>query len=93
MTEQEQRLRAALHEVVRYFGLAPGIESELRDAIDVAIHQSGLTLCGKDEVCVPVEPSPEMSAFNVTGVHFPIAERIYKAMIQAAQQPSSEETE
>jgi hypothetical protein len=33
---------------------------------------------------VPKEPTPEMSAFQATAVHFQIAERIYKAMLSAA---------
>ena len=33
---------------------------------------------------VPVEPTPEMSSFANTGVHWQIAERIYKAMLAAA---------
>ena len=33
---------------------------------------------------VPIEPTAEMSSFNNTGVHWQIAERIYKAMLDAA---------
>ena len=33
---------------------------------------------------VPIEPTAEMSSFNNTGVHWQIAESIYKAMLEAA---------
>lgn len=35
---------------------------------------------------VPVDPTPDMSAFHTTGVHWQIAERIYAAMLAAAPQ-------
>lgn len=38
---------------------------------------------------VPVEPTSEMSSFANTGVHWQIAERIYKAMLAVAPKPEN----